>query len=217
MNKEFIFFDLDGTLTDPKTGITKSVQYSLKAFGIDINDPDELVAFIGPPLRDSYKKYYSFSDADAEKAVEKYREYFSEKGIFENAIYDGIADLLKLQAASGKTLTVATSKPTVYAEKILKHFNIEAYFRFVAGSELDGRRSKKDLVIQYALDNLNISDKNKVIMVGDREHDILGAKTLGIDSIGVLYGYGDYDELSDAGATYIAADVNELSELLCGI
>ena len=217
MNKEFIFFDLDGTLTDPKTGITKSVQYSLKSFGIDINDPDELVAFIGPPLRDSYKKYYAFSDADSEKAVEKYREYFSEKGIFENAIYDGIADLLKLQAASGKTLTVATSKPTVYAEKILKHFNIEAYFRFVAGSELDGRRSKKDLVIQYALDNLNISDKNKVIMVGDREHDILGAKELGIDSIGVLYGYGDYKELSEAGATYIAADVNELSELLCGI
>ena len=217
MNKEFIFFDLDGTLTDPKTGITKSVQYSLKSFGIDINDPDELVAFIGPPLRDSYKKYYAFSDADSEKAVEKYREYFSEKGIFENAIYDGIADLLKLQAASGKTLTVATSKPTVYAEKILKHFNIEAYFRFVAGSELDGRRSKKDLVIQYALDNLNISDKNKVIMVGDREHDILGAKELGIDSIGVLYGYGDYKELSEAGAAYIAADVNELSELLCGI
>ena len=217
MNKEFLFFDLDGTLTDPKIGITKSVQHSLRAFGIHVDNPDDLVAFIGPPLRDSYKKFYSFSDDDAEKAVEKYREYFSEQGIFENAIYPGIEALLKSQAASGRKLAVATSKPTVYAEKILKHFDIDSYFTFVAGSELDGRRSSKDLVIQYALDNLSISDVGRVIMVGDREHDILGAKALGMDGIGVLYGYGDYDELSHAGADYIVAGVNELSALLAGI
>ena len=217
MNKEYLFFDLDGTLTDPKTGITKSVQYSLKAFGIDIANPDELVPFIGPPLRDSYKNFYGFSDADAEKAVAKYREYFSEQGIFENAVYSGIGDLLKAQAASDRTLAVATSKPTVYAEKILKHFNIDSYFTFVAGSELDGRRSDKRLVIQYALDNLNITEVSRVIMIGDREHDILGAKKLGIDSIGVLFGYGDYNELSAAGANHIVSDVKELRELLAGI
>ena len=217
MNKEYLFFDLDGTLTDPKTGITKSVQYSLKAFGIDIANPDELVPFIGPPLRDSYKNFYGLSDVDAEKAVAKYREYFSEQGIFENAVYSGIGDLLKAQAASDRTLAVATSKPTVYAEKILKHFNIDSYFTFVAGSELDGRRSDKRLVIQYALDNLNITEVSRVIMIGDREHDILGAKKLGIDSIGVLFGYGDYNELSAAGANHIVSDVKELRELLAGI
>ena len=217
MGKKYFFFDLDGTLTDPKIGITKSVQYSLTSFGIDIDDLDALVPFIGPPLRDSYKKYYSFSDQAAEKAVEKYREYFSEQGIYENAIYSGIETLLKEQIAAGNTLVVATSKPTVYATKILRHFNIYDCFSFVSGSELDGSRSKKDLVIQHALDNLNIYDANSVIMIGDKEHDILGAEKLGMDSVGVLYGYGDFDELSKAGAKYIVANVHELSTLLSDI
>ena len=217
MNKEYVFFDLDGTLTDPKVGITKSVQYSLGAFGIEIEDPNDLVPFIGPPLRDSYKDFYSFSDTDAEKAVAKYREYFSVHGIYENEIYAGIKEMLAKQSSRGVRLAVATSKPTVYAEEILKNFQIDSYFDFVAGSEMDGRRSKKDLVIQYALDNLKICDVRKIIMVGDREHDILGAKRLGIDSVGVLYGYGNYDELSRAGATHIAADVRELSAALARV
>ena len=217
MGKKCFFFDLDGTLTDPKIGITKSVQYSLQSFGIGIDNPDILVPFIGPPLRDSYKKFYSFSDRDAEKAVEKYREYFSKQGIYENALYGGIEGLLKEQKTAGKVLAVATSKPTVYAAQILKHFHIHGYFSFVAGSELDGCRSQKDLVIRYALDHLGIRDMNDVIMIGDREHDILGAQKLGIDGVGVLYGYGDFDELTKAGAKYIAASVRELSALLTGI
>lgn len=216
MDKDIIFFDLDGTLTDPKEGITKSVQYSLKAFDIDVQNTDELVKFIGPPLRDSYKKFYSFSEDEAEKAVEKYREYFSAHGIFENTVYDGIPALLKTLFEHKKRLAVATSKPTVYAEKILAHFKINKYFSFVAGSELDGRRSKKDEVIQYAIDHLNLSSVGSAVMVGDREHDIIGAKTLGMDSIGVLFGYGDYDELSRAGATTIVSNVKQLLDELAG-
>ena len=213
-NKEYLFFDLDGTLTDPKIGITKSVQYSLRFFGIDIADPDELVKFIGPPLRDSYKKHYSLSDDEAEIAVAKYREYFADKGIFENTIYDGIENLLKNQVTAGRKIALATSKPTVYAEKILRYFNIDMYFSFVAGSELDGTRSKKDLVIQYAMENLRITDVSKVIMIGDKEHDIIGAGKVGMESIGVLYGYGGFDELSDAGADYIVGNVSELEMVL---
>lgn len=212
--KEIILFDLDGTLTDPKEGITKSVQYSLKAFSIHIEDTDELIKFIGPPLRESYKRYYGFSDENSEKAVEKYREYFAEKGIFENGIYDGIGEMLQKLKQGGKRLAVATSKPAVYAEKILEHFGIDGYFDFVAGSELDGTRSKKSEVIRYALDNLGVSSLETALMVGDREHDILGAKEIGVEVIGVLYGYGDFDELTKAGADHIAGSVDELSMLL---
>ena len=214
MSSKYIFFDLDGTLTNPKIGITKSVQYSLEAFGIKVADTDSLTPFIGPPLKDSYKKYYGFSEAEAVLAVEKYREYFSERGIYENVIYDGIEDLLKEQAALGKTLAVATSKPTVFAEKILRYFNIHEYFAFTAGSELDGNRTAKEQVIRYALELLNIPHTDGVVMVGDREHDVLGAKKVGMRSVGVLYGFGDFAELFAANADYIAADVHELSRLL---
>ena len=213
MNKDYIFFDLDGTLTDPKEGITRSVQYSLLAFGIQADTAD-LVAFIGPPLRDSYKKYYSFTDIDAEIAVAKYREYYNERGIYENSVYDGISGMLKELLERGKKLIVATSKPTVYAERILKYFDIDKYFLFVAGSELDGRRSDKELVLRYAIENIGDCDLEKSVMIGDREHDVIGAKKIGMDSIGVLYGYGGYEELLKAGATYIADSVKGLWELL---
>jgi len=213
MNKDYIFFDLDGTLTDPKEGITRSVQYSLLAFGIQADTAD-LVAFIGPPLRDSYKKYYSFTDIDAEIAVAKYREYYNERGIYENCVYDGISGMLKDLLERGKKLIVATSKPTVYAERILKYFDIDKYFLFVAGSELDGRRSDKELVLRYAIENIGDCDLEKSVMIGDREHDVIGAKKIGMDSIGVLYGYGGYEELLKAGATYIADSVKGLWELL---
>jgi len=214
MDKTYILFDLDGTISDPKIGITKSVQYSLNAFGIHVTDTDKLTHFIGPPLRDSYKKYYRFSDAEAEIAVAKYREYFAETGIFENTLYDGMDALLNTLKNMDKQLIIATSKPTVYAEKILKYFGIDQYFSFVAGSELDGRRSKKSEVIKYALDNMGITYISQAIMIGDREHDIIGAKALDMDSIGVLYGYGDLQELTNAGATFICESVRDLSDLL---
>jgi len=214
MDKEILLFDLDGTLTDPKDGITRAVQYSLRSFGINIDDTDSLTHFIGPPLRESFKEYYSFSDDDAEKAIWKYREYYAEQGIFENTLYDGITLLLEKQSALKRTLIVATSKPTVFAEKVLRHFDIDRFFMFVAGSELDGRRSHKDLVIKYALESMSITNTNNVVMIGDREHDIIGAKKRAIDSIGVLYGYGSFEELSSAGADHIVESVKELSALL---
>lgn len=214
MDKDFLLFDLDGTITDPKEGITKSVQYSLRAFGINVENAEDLIPFIGPPLRDSYRKYYGFDEKEAEKAVEKYRKYFSEQGIFENNLYTGMDLLLKKQCEDGKKLIVTTSKPTVFAERILKHFQIAQYFTFVSGSELDGRRSKKAEVIRYALENLNIAAVDKAVMIGDREHDIIGAHEVGMDGIGVLYGYGDLRELTDAGAAYIVNSVGELLELL---
>jgi len=208
------FFDLDGTLTDPKVGITKSVQYALKSFGINIEDPDDLIKFIGPPLRQSYKEYYDFSPEDIEKAVDKYREYFIPKGIYENTMYIGIDTVLKELSDAGKTLMIATSKPIILAKTVLSHFDLEKYFVYISGSEMDGTRSDKSEVIQYALDQNDITDLSNCIMIGDRKHDINGAKTVGMKSIGVLYGYGDRDEMVEAGADYIVKDVNELSDLL---
>ena len=217
MNKQTFLFDLDGTLTDPKKGITKSVQYSLRAFGIHVEEPDELVCFIGPPLKDSYRDFYQFSDQEAGLAVDKYREYFSQQGIFENTLYPGIKPMLERLMLSKAQLVVATSKPTVYANQILEHFGLDRYFDFVAGSELDGSRSKKSQVIQHAIDNAKITDIRQAIMIGDREHDIIGAKAHGMDAVGVLYGYGSRAELQGANADYIAETVEALSGLLQGL
>ncbi|AGK97230.1 HAD family hydrolase [Clostridium pasteurianum] len=209
-----ILFDLDGTLTDPKLGITKSIQYSLKYFGIFENNLDDLKKFIGPPLKDSFKEYYNFSDTDANSAVDKYREYFADKGIFENRLYTGIIELLNKLCSEEKNLIIATSKPTVFAERILKHFNIHQYFKFVAGSNLDGTQSKKGEVISYALKQGKYWDKDKIIMVGDRKYDVIGAKEAKIDSIGVLYGYGSFEELKKERPEYIAKNIDELSKIL---
>ena len=213
---QYIFFDLDGTLTDPKIGITKSVQYALGKCGIEVQNADDLCPFIGPPLRDSFKKFYGFDDAGAENAVAFYREYFSKRGIYENTIYDGVREMLQALKSSQKTLILATSKPTVYAIEILKYFDIYEYFTFVSGSELDGSRSKKSEVIRYAIEQNRISDLNKIIIVGDREHDIIGAKDVGILSVGVLFGYGDYDELQKAEADFIVSNTKELAVKLNG-
>ena len=213
-DKKYILFDLDGTLTDPKVGITKSVQYSLKAFGIDINDSNELLKFIGPPLRESYRKYFGFSAEDANLAVDKYREYFLEYGIYENVMYADIDNVLRHLYENGRTVILATSKPTVQAEKVLEHFDLSRYFSFISGAELDGRRSEKSEVIQYSLDHYHGITKDQAVMIGDREHDIIGAKKTGIASVGVTYGYGGYDELKEAGADYIVSSVDDLARLL---
>ena len=214
MRYQYILFDLDGTLTDPGIGITNSVLYALGKYGIEVNDRSDLYKFIGPPLRDSFEVYYGFSKEDSKKAVEYYREYYKDKGIFENAVYDGAEDLLKTLKSSGKTLILATSKPEVYAKQIVEHFDIAKYFTYIAGSNLDGTRVKKDEVIQYALERYNITDLTKAIMIGDREHDILGAKEIGISSIGVLFGYGDRTELENAGADYIVDTVADIEKVL---
>lgn len=211
---DVILFDLDGTLTDSGLGITNSVAYSLKKFGIEVHDRTELYKFIGPPLKESFEKYYGFPAEKAEQAIQYYREYYVDKGMFENTVYEGIESLLKSIRDSGKTAIVATSKPEIFAKRILEHFDIAKYFSYIIGANMDETRTKKDEVISYVLENCNIPDKSKVLMIGDREHDILGAKKVGIDSLGVLFGYGDYEELKSAGATYIAEAVENIYPIL---
>ena len=213
-NKKYILFDLDGTLTDPAEGITNSVAYALKKFGILVKDKTILNSFIGPPLWSSFQKFYGFSQEKSNLAVEYYREYFKDKGIFENIEYNGIKELLSSLKQNKKTLIVATSKPTVFAVRILEYFDLSCYFDFVFGSELDGTRAKKDEVIAYALEKCGIADVKKTVMIGDREHDVIGAKKNGVESIGILYGYGDYTELEQAGADFIIESVAKLGELL---
>lgn len=214
MKYEYILFDLDGTLTDSAVGITNSVIYALKKYDIKVDNRNELNKFVGPPLSDSFESYYGFSKEEAKTAVEYYREYYREKGMFENLVYDGIEDLLKTLKYNNKTLVVATSKPQVFAQQILEKFDIAKYFTYIAGSSLDGTRVKKDEVIQYALESCNITNLPKVIMIGDREHDINGAKKVGINSIGVLYGYGDRDELEKAGADFIVDTILDIEKML---
>lgn len=214
MSYKYFLFDLDGTLTDPFLGITNSVAYSLRHYGINEEDMQTLACFIGPPLYESFEKYYGFSKEGAVEAVEKYREYYRDKGIFENRLYQGAEDLLKTLKDKDFTVALATSKPEVFATRILEHFGIIKYFDVVIGSLLDGGRVKKGEVVAETLKRLNHPDKSQCIMIGDRIHDILGAKENGIDSLGVLFGYGSESEFQEAGADYTAKDFEEIKKLL---
>jgi phosphoglycolate phosphatase len=209
-NFEYILFDLDGTITDSGEGITKSVQYALKHFGITEDNLSNLNKFIGPPLKDSFKRFYNFDDEKAEMGLIKYREYYAEKGIYENSLYDGIVEVFEVLKKKDKKIILATSKPEVYAKEILKYFKVDNYFTFTAGADFEETRVNKGDVIKYALNEAKISDLSKVVMVGDREHDIIGAKENNIKSIGVLYGYGDVIELTQARADYIVKNTEEL-------
>lgn len=211
---KYLLFDLDGTITDSETGITRCVAYALNYFGIQVNDLRELSPFIGPPLLDSFKDFYNFTDEQATIAVAKYRERYADKGILENELYPGIEELLADAQKNGKTVILATSKPGIFAKRILDHFGLSDYFSFVAGSGLDGSLHTKTDVINYILQSNQIINLESVVMIGDRKHDIIGAKNVGIDSIGVLYGFGDYKELSDAGADHIAENIPALRKLL---
>lgn len=200
---QYYFFDLDGTLTDPGIGITNSVMYSLRKMGREVCAREELYRFIGPPLLESYMDFCGFSKEQAEKAIVYYREYFSEKGILENEMYPDIPDVLESLKSGGKKLVLATSKPEPFAVRILKHFGLYPYFDFIGAATMDGSRSRKEDIISYAVDALMIKDKTGILMTGDREQDICGAKINGIDSAGVLYGYGSEEELMRAGADYL--------------
>lgn len=209
-----ILFDLDGTLTDPALGITNALIYALKRFGIEVKERRSLYDFIGPPLRDSFRLHYGFSEGEIDDAVRFYREYYFEKGWAENIPYPGIQALLRAQKSLGKRLILATSKPDVLARRILAHFGLDSFFDFIAGSSLDGERSTKADVIQYALRNMPGASQERILMVGDRKYDVIGARANGIASLGVLYGYGSRDELSAAGADFIADSVADLQHFL---
>ena len=206
----YILFDLDGTLTDPGIGITNSVMYALKKFGIEITDRTSLYNFIGPPLMYSFQTFHGFSEEDSTQAVKYYREYFSVHGLYENEVYPGIPELLHELKQRGYHLVLATSKPEEYALEILRHFGLYDYFDFVAGATMDGTRSSKADVIRHALAGSGIQDLSTAVMIGDREHDILGAKETGLASIGVLYGYGNRAEFEAAGADRIVATPAEI-------
>lgn len=243
MNSRFryVLFDLDGTLTDPKEGICKSVQYALHQMDIEEPDIDKLEPFIGPPLEDSFMEFYHMSKADAEKAVAHYRERFSAIGLFENIVYDGIPQMLKRLKEAGCYLAVASSKPGVFVERILKHFHLDPYFDVIVGSELDGKRSRKEEVVEealiqlYALKDADLKKKDRTgqnkawlngkesaslrgstAMVGDRVFDMNGAKAYGLHGVAVAYGYAPKGELEHSGADYIAATVKELERYLLG-
>ncbi len=211
---ETILFDLDGTIVDSEKGIINSAIYALSKFGINIEDRASLRKFIGPPLHKSFEDFYSFSKEKAALAVDFYREYYAEKGVFEYSVYDGMEELFKKLKREGKTLVLATSKYEYFAKKVIEHLGFSDYFDFIAGSCKNGERSAKAEVISYVLDSLKLTDKKKVLMVGDRMHDIIGARTVGIDSLGVLYGFGNYEELRESGATYIAKDAAEIYRII---
>lgn len=219
---EYILFDLDGTLTDPKLGITSSVQYALRALGIEEPSLDKLEPFIGPPLSDSFREFYGLNEEQIVTAIAKYRERFQDKGIYENEIYPGIAAMLAALKAGGKKLAIASSKPTQFVVRILDYFAIRVYFDVIIGSNMDGTRSKKEEVVEEALRQLvpagmtSVQKKEAVAMVGDRRFDIEGAKEHGITSVGVSFGYAPEGELEQAGADFIVDTVDALSEVLNG-
>ena len=210
-----IYFDLDGTLTDPKPGITGSIQYALKKLGKPVPSQDQLTWCIGPPLHASLKALTG-TDALADQALLLYRERFSEVGLFENTPYPAIHDTLAAVAATGARLFVATSKPAVYAERIVAHFGLRDYFERVFGSELDGTRVDKRDLLAYALAEAKVDPRN-AIMIGDRSHDVIGARANSMTAIGVLYGYGSEAELRDAGAHHICATHPEVLGHCAGV
>jgi phosphoglycolate phosphatase len=205
-----IFFDLDGTLTDPKPGITRSIQYALRRLDRAVPSEDELTWCIGPPLRASLQKLLG-GDELADRALALYRERFADIGLYENQIYPGIADILAALTASRRRLFVATSKPQIYAERIVAHFGLAGRFERVFGSELDGTRVDKTELLRHALQATDI-DPSRAAMIGDRSHDMIGARNNGMTAIGVLYGYGGQAELVEAGAHHICATPDKLIE-----
>lgn len=208
-----ILFDLDGTLTDSGPGIIRGVQFALRKFDIECVDLDLLKRFIGPPLTDSFVSYFHFDDKKANQALQYYREYYSDIGIFENNVYAGIVDLLNDLQSLKYNLYIATSKPTVYARKVCDHFDISKYFVDIIGSDIDKNLQQKTEIINSVINKYEL-DSNETIMIGDREHDVKGAIANSVDCIGVGYGYGSKDELITSGARYYAKSVSDIKDIL---
>lgn len=205
---QWYLFDLDGTLTDPKEGITKCFRYALEKMGVESPELTALEQYIGPPLVKSFQEY--FSEEGAKKAVEYYRERYRETGIFENGVYEGIEDVLKTAKANGKKLALATSKPQHFAQIIMDHYGLSQYIDVLVGAR-DDAQTKADVIRQvFAEAGLDEESRKYAVMVGDRLHDIEGAKECGIASLGVRFGYAKENELEEAGADYIVATTEEL-------
>ena len=215
MHKNYIFFDLDGTITDPKEGITKAVEYALAKFGIEVSDRETLLPFIGPPLRDSFKEYCGFTHEKANEAIKYYREYYTQcGGLYDCYVYPGMEKTLKTLHSRGKKIIMATAKPEDFSIQLMKHFNLDGLFDDICGASLDETSTHKEEVIGYALEKNNITDVSQVVMIGDRNYDILGAKVFNIDTVGVLYGYGSEKEFKEAGADFICQKPEDLLNII---
>lgn len=215
-----VLLDLDGTLTDSAPGIVNGIRYALDDMGIDHPDDATLRTFLGPPLAVTFGEHFDMTDDQVAHAIAKYREHYHDVGLFENAVYDGVPELLDRLGDSGFTLAVATSKPTYSATRILEHFGLVDRLAFIGGADLAGERHDKAAVIAHTIDELTergISvDIARTVMVGDRHHDVAGAAAHGIATIGVLWGYGDAEELTGAGAVALADTPADLGDLLTG-
>ena len=209
-----IIFDLDGTIIDSSQGILNSAMYALHKMGIEDVERDSLYSFIGPPLRDSFRTFFKMNDEDSKKAVDYYREYYREKGVLEVSIYDGIAEVLKTLKQQGKQVMMGTSKPEIFARRIAEHLDIAQDFDVIAGGDLEGKRDDKVSVLNYGLEQLGNPGSEEILMVGDRKFDVLGAAKLGIDTLGVLYGFGEQEELEQAGAKWIVENPMDIIEFL---
>jgi len=212
--KKYIFFDLDGTLTDPALGITNSIMHALEKMNRPIPPREELYVFIGPPLLTAFQQYLGMTEEEAHLAIKYYREYFSVTGLLENTPYEGVGEMLGSLRNTGYRLCVATSKPEQFAVRMLDHFGLSEYFELICGASMDSSRSTKTNVLRYLIEKTGCDD---AVMVGDRYHDIEGAQNVGIESVGVLWGYGSREELEKCRAGHIAADMNELVAIIRGI
>ncbi|MFB4368124.1 MULTISPECIES: HAD family hydrolase [unclassified Pseudomonas] len=215
MQQRTVLFDLDGTLTDPREGITRSVQYALSK--LDIHEPN-LVAlehFIGPPLLQCFMHTYNLSEARAWEAVNHYRDRFREVGLYENQLFDGVIELLQLLQEQGRTLYIATSKPTVFASEIARHFDFARYFKAIYGSELDGARTHKVELIAHLLEQEGL-DAADTLMIGDRKHDLIGAHSNGLQAVAVGYGFGSLEELAGERPAYHVQTLAQLHQAFIG-
>ncbi|MBQ9806312.1 MAG: HAD family hydrolase [Clostridia bacterium] len=212
MAYSYAFFDLDGTLTDSSAGILNSVQYALQKLGIESPPRKLLTGFIGPPLARSFSQYFQMNQQEAQHAVDTYREYYAKKGMLECTVYEGIRELLEELNRRGVSCVLATCKPHYFAKRILVHYGLDSLFSFVSGPEINGTRGEKHEVISHAMEHLDIQDPSRILMIGDRDNDVLGAKKHGIDCVGVLWGFGSAEELTEAGAKALCPTPRDLLE-----
>ena len=214
-----ILFDLDGTIIKSDPGVTRGVKLSLEALGIEVGDESKLLKFLGPPLYDSYKKYYNLDYSTYEKALDIFHEYYRSTGIFECSVYEGLEESFKRLIGAGANLFVATSKPEPEAKRVIEHFNLSKYFKFIGGSDGDhgGLRSTKTAVMEYVLSSAGLENKSDILMIGDRYHDIVGAKNIGVKSMSVLYGYGNEAEFKEYGTDFIVNTARDVADFIISI
>ena len=211
---EYVLFDLDGTLIDSESGIINSVLYAFEKYNITVNEKDELRKFIGPAIQESFSTDYGFNEEEVPEVIATFREYYSEKGVYEGKVFEGIVDVLKELKKRGKKLAVATSKPEVFTLRVLEHFGLAQYFDYVAAASLDETKTKKFVLIGEVVEHFDVDDLDKVVMVGDRKQDIRGAADSGVTSIAVKWGYGSDEEIAKHQPDYVAEKVEDLLELI---